>query len=128
MSSLRPLFYRLPAPPTLNFLAGLLAGAGINMLTSVATGPAEEVSTTRVVADSAIWILAAIFVSRLAQVVERGQQDADLHIDRDFSASEIREIRSEYLRKAYANARFPLIAAIVAIVSAVLLLPRLIAF
>ncbi|MDG4782566.1 hypothetical protein O7614_23175 [Micromonospora sp. WMMD961] len=114
----------VPAPSTLNFLAGLFAGAGINMLTSVSTGPADPgVSTGKVALDSALWVVAAAFLTWAAHLFQAAERDADLYIDRDFSEPEKQEIRQEYLRRALRRARLPLMMTVLALVCAVLLLP-----
>ncbi|MEU7757056.1 hypothetical protein AB0B57_31490 [Micromonospora sp. NPDC049101] len=114
----------VPAPSTLNFLAGLFAGAGINMLTSVSTGPAgTDVSTGKIALDSALWVVAAGFLTWAAHLFQAAERDADLYIDRDFSEPEKQEIRQEYLRRALRRARLPLVMTVLALVCAVLLLP-----
>lgn len=66
-------------PALLNFVAGLLAGAGINLLTSVATGP-SSVSTRGIIVDSVVWVVAAIFAASAAHVAEDAGRKADLVI------------------------------------------------
>ncbi|WP_433060203.1 hypothetical protein [Dactylosporangium sp. CS-033363] len=117
---------RLPGPSSLNFLAGIFAGAGINLLTSVATGPEGTVSTGKVAVDSLCWVAAAGFLTWAAQLVEHGERDADLYIDREFSDEEKREIREQYIGAAMRKAWAPLIGTLVAFVLALLLLPGLI--
>jgi len=114
----------LPAPSSLNFLAGLFAGTGINMLTSLSAGPIPQVSTIKLTLDSVAWVFAAGFLTWAAQIFEQEQRDADLYIDRDFNESEKREIREEYARRALRRALLPLILTSASIVAAVLLLPR----
>ncbi|MFG1777557.1 hypothetical protein ACGFIG_14130 [Micromonospora sp. NPDC049048] len=114
----------VPAPSTLNFLAGLFAGAGINMLTSVSTSPPDtDVSTGKVALDAALWVVAAGFLTWAAHLFQAAERDADLYIDRDFSEPEKQEIRQEYLRGALRRARFPLVMTLLSLVGAVLLLP-----
>jgi hypothetical protein len=116
----------MPAPSSLNFLAGIFAGAGINLITSVATGPEGPVSTGKVAVDAVLWGLAAAFLTWAAQVLQHGERDADLYIDRDFSDAEKLEIREQYLRAALRRARLPLVLTLLSFVAAVLLLPRVI--
>ncbi|AVT28192.1 MULTISPECIES: hypothetical protein [unclassified Plantactinospora] len=115
-----------PAPSSLNFLAGIFAGAGINLITSVSTGPEGEVSTAKIALDALLWVLAAAFLTWAAQVLEHGERDADLYIDRDFSDREKQDIREQYLRGAFRKARIPLVLTGIALVGAILLLPRFI--
>jgi hypothetical protein len=116
----------LPAPSALNFLAGMFAGAGINMLTSVSTGPPGGVPTAKIALDSALWVFAAGFLTWAAQVIEHDERDADLFIDRDFSEREKKDIREEYRRRASRRARLPIGLTMLALVAAVLMLPGLI--
>jgi hypothetical protein len=53
----------------LNFLAGLFAGAGINLLTSLATAP-PDAPTTAIEIDAAVWIGAAAATTAWAYVSE----------------------------------------------------------
>ena len=48
-----------PASSSLDFLAGICAGAGINVITLVAAGPAGPVPPARIALDAALWVLAA---------------------------------------------------------------------
>ncbi|GAA2344279.1 hypothetical protein [Dactylosporangium salmoneum] len=116
----------LPAPSSLNFLAGIFAGAGINLITSVATGPDGGISTAKISLDSLLWVVAAGLLTWAAQVVQHGERDADLHIDPDFSDVEKREIRERYMGEALRRARVPLVLTAVSVVFAVLLLPNFI--
>ena len=115
-----------PAPSSLNFLAGIFAGAGINLITTVATGPAPDVSTGAVDIDSLLWVLAAAFLTWAAQVLQHGERDADLYVDRNFSEAEKREIREQYLRSALRKARLPLVLTTLSLLGAIALLPRFI--
>lgn len=74
-------------PSLLNFIAGLLAGAGINLLTSVATGPTAA-SDQKIVIDSIIWVLSAIFAAYAAHVAEGAERRAELRITDRLSAAE----------------------------------------
>jgi hypothetical protein len=116
----------LPAPSSLNFLAGIFAGAGINLITSVSTGPEPDISTTKIALDSLLWVLAAGCTTWAAQVLQHAERDADLYIDRDFSDTEKREIREQYLREALSKAKTPLILTALSLTGAILLLPRFI--
>src|SRR4051812_5745910 len=110
----------LPAPSSLNFLAGIFAGAGINLITSVATGPDGGISTLKISIDALLWVLAAGFLTWVAQIVQHGERDADLYIDRDFSDTEKREIRERYMGGAVRRSRLPLALTVIAVVSALL--------
>ena len=106
-----------PPPPALNFLAGLVAGAGINMLTSVATAPGET-STMAIVVDAAVWVLAAASATWLAHVVDEVNREVDRRVHEDFRAREEAGVRRDVHRAATA-------ATLVAAAAGVLLLPNL---
>ncbi|PZG13159.1 hypothetical protein C1I95_24300 [Micromonospora craterilacus] len=117
----------IPSPSALNFLAGLFAGAGINMLTSVSTGPPDpEISTLKVALDSALWVIAAAFLTWAAHLLEAAEREADLYIAKKFNEAEKKELRQEYRSRALRRARLPLVLTGLSLVSAVLLLPGLI--
>ena len=88
------LFGRLLPSSLLNFIAGLLAGAGINMLTSVETGP-TSVPTHNVVVDSVAWVVAAGFVAAAAHSAETAERRADLASRETYSPELNRAIRRE---------------------------------
>jgi hypothetical protein len=116
----------LPASSSLNFLAGIFAGAGINLITSVATGPEGGVSTLAIGLDSALWVLAAAFLTWAAQVLQHGERDADLLIAADFTERERREVRELQTRRSLRQARLPLILTMVSVLGALAGLPRFI--
>ena len=66
---------RLLPSSLLNFIAGIFAGAGINLLTAVATGP-TDVSTHRIEVDAAAWVIAASFAAWAAHVSEGADRRA----------------------------------------------------
>jgi hypothetical protein len=115
-----------PSPSSLNFLAGLFAGAGINMLTSVSTGPPNIPPATKLFLDSALWVIAAGFLTWAARALENAERDADLYINRDFTEKEKREIRHEYVKAAIPRALPAFTLTLVSVVAAILLLPGLI--
>ncbi|MBM2615858.1 hypothetical protein JIG36_09850 [Actinoplanes sp. LDG1-06] len=116
----------LPASSSLNFLAGIFAGAGINLITSVATGPEGGVSSGKLALDSVFWVLAAAFLTWAAQVIQRGEREADRTIAPDFSDDEEREVRQVLQRRSVRRARWPLVYTAVSLAGAIALLPRFI--
>jgi len=116
----------LPASSSLNFLAGIFAGAGINLITSVAAGPEVAVPMAKIALDSTLWVVAAGFLTWAAQVLQHGERDADLLIAPDFSELERREVRDLHQKKALRQAWLPLILTLVSLVGAIALLPRFI--
>lgn len=116
----------LPGSSSLNFLAGIFAGAGINMITSVATGPAGGVSTLKIAFDSVSWVLAAGFLTWAAQLLQAGEREADLQITRTFSPAERRQTRELHRRQSLQAVRLPILLTAISLVAAVALLPRFI--
>lgn len=110
----------------MNFLAGIFAAAGINMITSVATGPEDGVSPVSIALDSAFWVLAAALLTWAAQLLQSGERDADLQIAADFSAGERREVRELYRMKSLQAVQLPLGLTVVSLLAAIALLPRFI--
>ena len=116
----------LPASSSLNFLAGIFAGAGINLITSVATGPQAEVSTMKIALDSVLWVATAAFLTWAAQVVQRGERDADLETQGRLTEVEKAEIRDHLERQSWRRARFPIILTVGSLIGSVIFLPRFI--
>src|ERR1700730_11925098 len=111
-------------PSILNFLAGLFAGAGINMLTSVATAPAET-STTAIVIDSAVWVLAAASTTWVAHLVETMNKDIEAKLEDDFDPDEERGVRRMARAAVGTRLRLATVAACSSVVVGVLFLPPL---
>jgi len=74
----------------LNFLSGLTAGAGINLLTSIEGG--SNASHGKIVVDSAVWIVVAMFLAYAAHLTESVEKEASLVIDGNLTAAEKREV------------------------------------
>lgn len=89
-----PLLGRLLPSSLLNFIAGLLAGAGINMLTSVEAGP-TSVPTHKIVIDSLGWVAAAGFSAAAAHRAETAERRADLAYSESYGPDLNRAIRRE---------------------------------
>jgi len=115
-----------PASSSLNFLAGIFAGAGINLITSVATGPEADVSTGKIAFDSGLWVLAAAFLTWAAQVLQGGERDADLVITQHLTDLEKHEIRQLYQRRSWRRARLPIALTLVSLIGSIVMLPRFI--
>jgi hypothetical protein len=90
----------------LNFLSGLAAGAGINMLTSLEGGSAA--AHDKIVVDSLIWIAVAGFFAYAAHVVEGAEREAALVSDVSLS----RQRRQKVLREEAWRVRWPYRAAL----------------
>ena len=116
----------LPPASSINFLAGILAGAGINLITSVATGPDSTVSIPLVAVDTVLWVVAAGLLTWAAQIVQRGEREADLEINRNLSEVEKRDIRDMFEQRSWQRARTPVIWTVIVLAGAILLLPRFI--
>jgi hypothetical protein len=89
---------RLLPASLLNFLAGLLAGAGINLLTGLETGP-SRVPDRAIVIDSIAWIGAAVFAASAARFSEIAEQRAGLEMGQNFPAELNRQIRCDAAAK-----------------------------
>jgi hypothetical protein len=116
----------LPPPPSaaLNFVAGVLAGAGINLVTSLATGPAGDASTGKIASDALLWVISAGCLTWAAQIVGDEEREADRVVSVDFSAEERREIRDRHRRVANKRARLPFALTLGFLAGAVLFLPN----
>jgi hypothetical protein len=114
----------LPASSSLNFLAGIFAGAGINLITSVATGPEGDISSAKIAVDSALWVAAAAFLTWAAQVVHRGERDADMEIQGRLTQEEKESIRDHLERRSWHRARYPILLTFLSVLGSVALLPR----
>lgn len=119
---------RFPAPSSLNFLAGLFAGAGINMLTSLSNGTPDGISPQKIAIDSALWVIAAAFLTWSAQLLECAGHHADRLSGNRMNKVEIEEIRQATLRPVLARTLFALGMTALSVALAVLLLPGLIHF
>jgi hypothetical protein len=116
----------LPSPSPLNFFAGLFAGAGINMLTSVSSGDPGQPSSLKLGIDSFLWVLAAGFLTWAAHILEEAEREAALYIDRGMSDHERREIRQANLKQAAPKAVWAIALTGLSVLAAIFLLPGLI--
>lgn len=85
---------RLLPASLLNFLAGLLAGAGLNLLTALETGPTKAPEHA-IVIDSLAWIGAAVFAASAAHVAGTAEQHASLSMNRNFPPELNRKMRGD---------------------------------
>ena len=115
---------RILSPSALTFLAGLFAGAGINMLTSVATGPADP-PTSAIVVDSAMWVLAAAATTWLAHVEQLVNQKLAYRTTERFDTDEIANVRRDIRAELATRLRLAAATTLLTIVLSLLLLPRL---
>jgi hypothetical protein len=115
----------LPSPTALTFLAGLFAGAGINMLTSAAVGEAGG-TTKMIIFDALAWVAAAGFLTSAAQRLDSAEREASFYIvDPNLSPVEKQAERGKQIEKV-ANATAALVGlTILALAAAILLLPGL---
>jgi hypothetical protein len=90
----------LPAS-LMNFLAGLYAAAGINILTTLEIGGASPhgPSAEGLGIDASAWIVAAVFQAWAAHIAENVDQEATLLIDPLLSEKERKDIRISKARK-----------------------------
>jgi hypothetical protein len=116
----------LPSASPLNFVAGLFAGAGINMLTSVSAGAPGQASSFKLGLDSFLWVLAAGFLTWAARIIENAEREAALYIDRAMGQQERAQIREENLRYVAPRAVRAIVLTALSVFAAILLLPGLI--
>lgn len=91
----------------LNFLSGLAAGAGINMLTSLEGG--SNAAPGKIVVDSVIWVTVAALLAWAAHVAEGAESEAALASDHSLS----RQRRKELLKDEAWRVRRPYRTALV---------------
>jgi hypothetical protein len=115
-----------PSPSALNFLAGILAGAGINLLTSLAGG--TEGPTVVFVLDSSCWIAAAASITWAAHLVDGATRTADLYITSEMNKDQQDEIRTAELRKIARPLRRSWLLTLLCLLAAFLLLPGLVSW
>jgi hypothetical protein len=72
------------------FVGGLMAGAGINLLTSAAVG--ETGLGAVIVADCAAWVAGAAMLTGAATLLQNAEREAALLDHRDFTSQQRREI------------------------------------
>jgi hypothetical protein len=116
---------RILPPSLLNFFAGVLAGAGINLLTAAETGP-TGVASYKIVADSAAWMAASMFAAWTAHISDRAERKADLAMMNENFTAEEKEAISES-EAAKVSRRFWRLIAVTAgwVLVAILLIPSL---
>ncbi|GIE99679.1 hypothetical protein Ari01nite_71440 [Paractinoplanes rishiriensis] len=115
---------RFPAPGTLNFLAGLLAGAGINLLTSAAVGDGGGLGI-HIVLDSVAWVSGAALLTSAATMLGNADRQAALLITPEFNDMERRQIRTLEINRVARPVRWLLLGAFACVAVAVALLPQL---
>ncbi|WP_305785590.1 hypothetical protein [Symbioplanes lichenis] len=115
---------RLPAPGLLNFLAGLFAGTGINLLTSSAVGDGGGLSALTVL-DSIAWVLGAALVTVAATMLQNAEAEAALLDSPMFEEPERREIRMHQRRPIARRAVLLILGGLLSVILAVVLLPFL---
>ena len=108
-------------PSLLNFVSGLAAGAGINLMTSL-SGVSQAAHSTTVV-DSIAWIVAAVFLAGTAQIVEGVERNAALAIDNRLTKKERIAILRDEMRAVRTRYILTLALSAVSLASAMLLVP-----
>jgi hypothetical protein len=111
-------------PSLLNFLAGLAAGAGINLLTSVEGG--SNFPKGKIVVDSTLWILDAMVLAYAAHVAETVEREAALAFDNTLSAEEKRDIMRDEVDKRRVRYHGSIILGVVGMVISMMLVPGII--
>lgn len=118
---------RIPPPAALNFGAGLFAGAGINLLTSIAGADAAGGAwKAQLVADSLLWVALAASVTWTAGLFEQAVRRADRYIKDDTPPDAQDEMLRYELSQVRRQIRCSWVLSAVCLVAAVLLVPGLI--
>ncbi|MFL6113147.1 MAG: hypothetical protein ACJ786_17580 [Catenulispora sp.] len=106
----------------LNFLSGLFAGAGLNLITQAQTGPLTQPKWA-VFADSVPWVAASIFTAWAGHIVSQSERESELKIREGLTDVERRAIVLAEQRKVQAKYRLLMVAAIFGFAMALLLTP-----
>jgi hypothetical protein len=107
----------------LNFIAGLAAGAGINLLTSV-SGSSDR-SRPLTAGDSAIWVIAAAFLAYAGYLSNEAERAAAMVIDNTLTKSERKAVvRNEQLQVRW-RYRAAICLSALGLIAAVVLIPGL---
>jgi hypothetical protein len=107
----------------LNFLSGLAAGAGMNLLTSVEGGSNQP--PDKIITDALIWILVAVALAYTAHLAERVERDAALVIDGNLDPEDKKVILKDEASRVKWQYRSGLILAGALTLVAVALVPGL---
>lgn len=110
-------------PSLLNFVSGLAAGAGINLLTSLSGVPTDAHTTT--IVDSIAWICAAVFLAATAQIVDGVERDAALAIDNTLTKAERRAILHDEMTEVRTRYSIAIALSAASLVSSMALVPGL---
>jgi hypothetical protein len=107
----------------LNFISGLAAGAGINLLTSM-SGSSDR-SRPLTAFDSAIWVIGAAFLAYAGHLSNTAERAAAMVIDNTLTKDEKKAVvRNEQLQVRWPY-RTALCLSAVGLVTAVILIPGL---
>jgi hypothetical protein len=106
----------------LNFLAGLFAGAGLNLITQAQTGPLTQPQWA-VFTDSVPWIAASIFTAWAGHLVAVAERESDLQIREGLTDIERRAIVLAEQRKVRVKYRRLMVGAFAGFALALVLTP-----
>lgn len=106
----------------LNFLAGLFAGAGLNLITQAQTGPLTQPKWS-VFTDSIPWILASVFTAWAGHIVAETERESDLKVREGLTDVERRAIVLSEQRKVRVKYRRLMVASFVGFALALILTP-----
>lgn len=111
---------RLLPSSLLNFLSGLLAGAGINLLTGIVGGSSGTTYIRHIEWDSAAWVLASSFAALAAHYAEKADDKANLTItpemSRQLKETIIRDETEQVARRFWAVVAAMVVTTVLAIV------------
>ena len=106
----------------LNFLSGLFAGAGLNLVTQAQTGPLAEPKWT-VFLDSVPWIMASVFTAWAGHIVAGAERESDLKIRDGLTEAERKAVIRAEQRKVERRYRMLMAASGLGFAGALVLTP-----
>lgn len=114
----------IPSPSLLNFLSGVFAGTGINIVTTAAVG-GSTASAFRLVSAATPWVALAAICAFGAAIAEKAQRESDLLITSALTPEERQEIVGTAARRIRRKVLYLLALAITVFSAAMFLTLRL---
>ena len=106
----------------LNFLSGLFAGAGLNLITQAQTGPLTQPKWA-VLVDAVPWIAASVFTAWAGHLVAGAERESELKITAGLTDAERHAVTNAEKRKVQRNYRILIAAAAASFAGALVLTP-----
>lgn len=106
----------------LNFLSGLFAGAGLNLITQAQTGPLTQPKWT-VLLDSVPWIATSVFQAWAGHIVQGAESEAELLYTAGLTTEERQAIARGEKRKVAQRYKVLMLTSLVTFALALTLTP-----